>query len=235
MLPTVAGVIARRMLVNFRVDPEIASALLPKGVQLKLHKGYGIAGICLIRLERMHPASIPLAIGLSSENAAHRIAVTFDGQDGVYIPRRDTNSRLSSLLGSRLVPGVHHLASFHIEDRDGRINYSMDSADGVASVKLVGTEALQLPTTSIFETIEESSSFFESGSTGISDRSGEDGYDQIELEVNRWEVHPFDVERMQSSFFDDETRFPEGSVEFDHALIMRNIPHAWRSKPRFSP
>jgi hypothetical protein len=30
-----------------------------------------------------------------------------------------------------------------------------------------------------------------------------------------------------SSFFEDEKRFPRGSVQFDHALIMRDIPHEW--------
>ena len=27
----------------------------------------------------------------------------------------------------------------------------------------------------------------------------------------------------------DEERFPKGSAEFDHALIMRNIAHEWHS------
>jgi hypothetical protein len=31
------------------------------------------------------------------------------------------------------------------------------------------------------------------------------------------------------SDFSDSRRFPEGSVEFDHALIMRNIAHEWHN------
>ncbi len=39
------------MLVNFKVDPESMQRLLPSRFSPKLHKGYAVAGICLIRLE----------------------------------------------------------------------------------------------------------------------------------------------------------------------------------------
>jgi hypothetical protein len=42
-----------------------------------------------------------------------------------------------------------------------------------------------------------------------------------------WKITPLAVERVYSSYFADESRFPPGSVEFDCALLMRNIPHEW--------
>ncbi len=39
------------------------------------------------------------------------------------------------------------------------------------------------------------------------------------------------MEEVYSSYFADERRFPKGSVEFDCALLMRDIPHAWRAEP----
>jgi hypothetical protein len=50
------------------------------------------------------------------------------------------------------------------------------------------------------------------------------------LETQTWEVEPLAVEELSSSYFDDPHRFPPGSIAFDSALLMRNIPHAWRSK-----
>ena len=68
----------------------------------------GVAGICLIRLRALRPRGLPAWIGLTSENAAHRIAVELeeDGQpcEGVYIPRRDTDRRVNTLVGGRLFP-----------------------------------------------------------------------------------------------------------------------------------
>src|SRR5215470_15052763 len=113
-LPTIEGVIRRRILVNYRVDPRVIRNDLPTRFRPKLHDGQAVAGICLIRLEHIRPKSLPELIGASSENAAHRIAVLWDEngatREGVFIPRRDTNSEINHLLGGRLFPGEQHKA-----------------------------------------------------------------------------------------------------------------------------
>ena len=113
--PALAAVMERRILVNYRVDPDLLGSYLPALFRPALVGGHGVAGICLIRLGRIRPAGLPAA-GLRSENAAHRVAVCWDGADGpvtgVYIPRRDTSSRLAALAGGRLFPGYLHLARF---------------------------------------------------------------------------------------------------------------------------
>ena len=117
-LPLVRGVIDRRILVNFRVEPAVLSALLPHPLRPKLVHGRGVAGICLIRLRHIRPRFVPSRFGITSENAAHRIAVVWDGGgEGVFIPRRDTSSRLNSLAGGRLFPGVHHRSTFTVVER----------------------------------------------------------------------------------------------------------------------
>jgi hypothetical protein len=75
-VPRVHGIIRRRLLVNFRVDPVMIQRLLPPRFRPKLHDGHAVAGICLIRLEQIRPRRFPSIVGVSSENAAHRIAVT---------------------------------------------------------------------------------------------------------------------------------------------------------------
>lgn len=93
-LPKVHGIIGRRLLVNFRVEPDVIQQQLPAPFRPKLHDGYVVAGICLIRLQDIRPKRFPRMLGLSSENAAHRIAVVWEDDqgphEGVYIPRRDT-------------------------------------------------------------------------------------------------------------------------------------------------
>lgn len=101
-LPIINGLIRRRLLVNFRVNEGVMSRFLPPPFRPKLHNGYAIAGICLIRLEQIRPNWLPSFCGLSSENAAHRIAVLWDDpsgetREGVFVPRRDTGSRLTIL------------------------------------------------------------------------------------------------------------------------------------------
>src|SRR5438105_3781853 len=104
-VPVIRGVIDRRILVNFRVDAAVLARLLPAPFRPKLVNGAGMAGVCLIRLRDIRPRSVPPFLGLSSENAAHRVAVEWDQdgdtREGVFIPRRDTSSRLNTLAGGR--------------------------------------------------------------------------------------------------------------------------------------
>jgi hypothetical protein len=95
-MPTVQGLIRRRVLVNFRVDAEVMQRQLPAPFRPKLLGGQAVAGICLIRLEQLRPRLVPFRLGLASENAAHRVAVEWEDaegrtREGVYIPRRDSN------------------------------------------------------------------------------------------------------------------------------------------------
>jgi hypothetical protein len=232
-IPALTGLISRRILVNYRVEPGVIRRLLPPPMRPKTHRGKAVVGICLIRLERERPAGFPQIFGLSSENAAHRVAVEWtepDGQvrEGVYVPRRDTDSMVNRLAGGRLFASEYHAARFDVKDHGGRIDFSMRSADGCGSVEVVGEEADELPTGSIFESVEESSTFFEKGSLGYSPSANEGRLDGIELVTSEWKVRPLAVSHVATRFFDDPERFPAGSVEFDHALIMRDIVHEWR-------
>jgi hypothetical protein len=51
----------------------------------------------------------------------------------------------------------------------------------------------------------------------------------LRLVTKGWRVTALDVEHVRSSLFDDPALFPPGSVEFDCALVMRDIEHEWRA------
>lgn len=235
-LPVIQGLIRRRLLVNFRVDADAAGRFLPAPFRPKLHRGDAVAGICLIRLEQIRPAWLPGFCGVASENAAHRFAVLWDDpngvtRQGVFIPRRDTGSRFAHFAGGRFFPGEHHLADFEITDDSSRIALSARARDGGMSVQLEAAECESLPATSIFRSLAEASAFFEGGSVGYSVTRDCCRYDGIRLEIGGWQVRPLAVEHVDSSFFSDLSVFPAGSVTFDHALIMRDIPHQWHAEP----
>ncbi len=232
-VPVMQGVIARRLLVNFCVRPEVLAALLPEPFRPKLVRGFGMAGICLIRLEQVRPRGLPAFLGLSSENAAHRIAVEWTEQgrccQGVFIPRRDTDTWLNRLAGGRLFPGWHHAADFHVEDDGKRVALALCSRDGETTLSVTGRSAARLPGSSVFGSLEEASEFFQAGAVGWSVASRTDCCEGLELACERWSAQPFAVESVASSYFNDLTSFPSGSVGFDSALVMRGIHHHWRA------
>ena len=238
-IPTLQGVIKRRILVNYRAEPDVVRAILPEQFRPKLHNGKAVAGICLIRLEHIRPKFTPEFIGLSSENAAHRIAVLWEDangetREGVYVPRRDTDSFINSTVGGKLFPGEQHKADFDVKEDGGKIDFSMKSDDEIVSIKLAGEISETLPQNSFFASLEESSKFFEKGSLGYSVTKGNKTLDGITLEIKNWQVKPLALDFVESSFYDDVRVFPKGTIEFDHALIMQNIEHEWHSAPIFN-
>lgn len=233
-IPTLEGVIDRRVLVNFRIDPEYVAAVLPAPFRPQLVDGYAIGGICLIRLVDVRPDGWPKWMTVGSENAAHRIAVEWgsDGQTeaGVYIPRRDSSSRLNVAAGSRVFPGVHHRADFTVVETDDHYDIRMVSRDGGGSISVVGDVTHEFPAESVFPNVDAASAFFEAGSLGYSPRR-DSNFDGLELETTNWSVRPLDVTHVDSSFFGDLGRFPAGTATFDDALLMRGIDHRWHQRP----
>lgn len=235
-IPTLRGLIRRRLLVNFRVDAEVMARFLPAPFRPKLQGRFAIAGICLIRLEEIRLAGLPAWFGMASENAAHRVAVLWnessgEPREGVFIPRRDTNSRLNHLAGGRPFSGEHHLAHFVVEDNGAQVALAARAHDGGMAVEVKGEECDALPSTSCFASLAEASAFFEGGSLGFSVTRQASRLDGLRLELDAWKVRPLAVRRVESSFFADEKRFPAGSVTFDHALVMRDIEHRWLVEP----
>jgi hypothetical protein len=234
-VPVLRGIIDRRLLVNYHVDPEVLARLLPAPFRPKLVHGVGMVGICLIRLRGIRPRFFPSWLGITSENAAHRTAVEWDDngtvREGVYIRRRDTNSWLNALAGGRLFPGLHHHARFTIRETAERFEVALRSDDGRTSLAVRGHRTDQLPATSVFRTPEEASEFFRAGSLGYSATEDPTRFHGMNLCCRTWRAEPLAVEHVQSSFFEDPNLFPKGSIEFDCALLMRGIEHEWHGEP----
>ncbi|MGB1295331.1 MAG: DUF2071 domain-containing protein [Flavobacteriales bacterium] len=227
-VPKIKGIIERRILINYQVDKEVLERYLPKPFKPKLINGKGIAGICLIRLKEIRPKGLPKQVGFSSENGAHRIAVEWleNGilKEGVYIPRRDTSSKLNSFLGGRFFPGLHHYAKFTTKEQNGHFEVGFMSEDNT-SLLIKAKQTNKWNKDSVFENLQCVSDFFEQGAQGYSPNKNE--FEGLELKAYNWKMTLLDVEEVDSSFFNDEIIFPKGSVKFDNALLMTDIEHEW--------
>ncbi len=235
MRPRVRALLDRRILVNYRVDPEVVAAVLPAPFRPVIIGGHAIAGICLIRLGQIRPAGLPPAAGRSwTENAAHRFAVHWDTPDGqatgVFVPRRDTDSRLTALVGGRLFPGWHRRARFAVAEGHGRFRLTMTSLDSKASILIGAQLADRVRQESVFAGVEAASEFF-GGPIGYSARPDHAAFDGVRLDPHGWNLRPLAVEHVASSYFDDVSRFPPGSITLDSAFLMRDLDTTWTALP----
>ena len=222
--------IARRLLVNYRIEPEVVVAQLPSPFRPQLVSGWAVGGVCFLQLRHVRPAGVPAGFGLTSENVARRFAVEWDDLDGrhvgVYVPRRDTGSRLASWSGGRLFPGVYHPALFDSRDLGSSLSINVTSNDDEVrlSVSAQGADALG---GQLFKSTEDAAQFFREGALGYSPVRNADYFEGVRLMSNRWDVSPVSVQHMASSLFDDQRLFPEGTCTLDCGLVMRDLPVRW--------
>ena len=229
-IPTIHGIIDRRILINYAVDPAIAKQVVPAPFSPKIINGKAIVGICLIRLKNVRPKGLPAFLGFGSENGAHRIAVEWtegnEQKEGVYVPRRDTSSRFNTLVGGRVFPGKHYHAKFDVKEDEQNYHVAFKSSDNTTiSIDAQITDTFNPE--SVFKNLSTASDFFKAGSLGYSPNGNK--YDGLLLNTFKWEVQPLKVDKVISSFFENESIFPKGSVVYDNALLMKNIEHEWSS------
>ena len=232
-MPVLDGLIDRRILINYRVDPDVVKALLPGDLEPLVINGYASAGICLLRLKNIGMKHTPSFLRITSENAAHRFLIKYqqDGKEmhGVYIPRRDTDSILNIALAGKLFSWPHYRASFQTNEFEGKYSVNMQSHDGHSSLSVEAVNVNNFPSTSMFDSIDHASSCFRDCSTGISPSTKPNRFKTIRLLTKTWEVKPLHVQKLHSSYFEDQSLFRNESIQFDNALLMEGIEHEWNS------
>lgn len=221
VVPSVKAHLRRRLLVSYRLDPEIARTLVPSPLRPQLIGGQALGGFCVLGLDGIRPRWLSTRVGLRSENAAHRIAVEWDEhgsvRTGVFILERHSSAWHPVLFGGRLFPGVHRRARFTTDEQGDRYAMGMDARGEHldVDVEVGGSWA-----SSFFGSVAEASAFYRSGRIGWS--LGHDGrmLEAVALAAEEWTVEAAQMRSVHSSFFD---ALPSGSAVFDHVVVMRDL------------
>jgi hypothetical protein len=236
-IPTMAAMVERRLLVNYRVAPDLIASMLPAPFRPRLAAGAAVVGICLIRLGELRPAGLPAAAGIRTENSAYRIAVKWDTPAdgtthvGVFIPARHSASRLTAALGGRLFPGVHQHARFCVDETDHDLHLAFTADNTPDTLHVTARLTDNWPGSALFTDLNDASQFFRDGTAGYSTTRDPQRLDGVELRTTTWQVRPAEVTAIASTFFDDPRTFPPGTAHLDIALVMRKIPVTWHALP----
>lgn len=173
MISVVRARMRRRLLVTYRVDPDIAAHIVPAPFRPQLVRGSAVGGLCLIRLEALRPGWLAPEVGASSEAVAHRFAVEWDEgnvtRHGVYVSHRHSSSAIASLAGGRVFPGFQQHARIHTEESAtrSRVRVQAGAYSAQADIEDADDWASEL-----FDTPQQASDFYRAGVVGWSPRRG---------------------------------------------------------------
>jgi hypothetical protein len=150
---------------------------------------------------------------------------------GVYIPRRDTSSRLGAVLGGRAFPGWQHRARFRVDEGDGAYRVQVSSHDGEVQVAVAARRTATVMAGSVFEDVEQASEFFRCSPVGYAATPTSGVFDGVALTAEGWGIEPLHLDEVRSSFFDSRHRFPAGTAVPDSAFLMGGLETCWRPQP----
>lgn len=229
-IPQLDGIIRARLLLNYRVDPDVVRPLLPEAFAPLTVNGAAVAGVCVIRLEKVRPKILRWFPPMSFISLAHRVAVQWRDQaglqSGVYIWRRVTDSRLVALAGGRVFPGSQSTARVRLQVDHRSVRAIAVSGEGTILSGLF-ERGSNRGGGSLFSDHEKRERFFAAGGLGVSPARGGKGYDGMRLEVENWNSTLVEAVNVSSEFFDNSDRFPRDGIAFDHAMLMENLNHTW--------
>ncbi len=129
-----------------------------------------------------------------------------------------------------MFPGVYSKANFDVSVSENLYSVRIENKEKEVIVSICAEVVPELPEGSVFGSTEEVSDFFKTGNIGWSSKEESSQFDAIELKAVEWRMEPLKVKKSYSAYFSDTSRFPEGSVEFDSAMIMRDLKHSWVSR-----
>lgn len=224
-MPRFRSMVKHRMLINYRVDAEVARTLVPEGVRPQLVNGSAVAGICHIVQKNLRPSWLGAPVGLRVEGTAHRIAVEWDDETGthagVYIFQRHTPSRFANLFGGFFAPGVHEHARITSSVGGDLMTLELGAERFSASAQIAIADEFR---SELFgDDLRAASDFFRAGSIGWSpDRAG--NLEAIQIETDAWTVAPTTPLHVASAFYD---ALPPGSATLDCVLVLRDVPFDW--------
>ena len=130
-----------------------------------------------------------------------------------------------------MFPGIFNRSTFTSNDTLESLSLQITRPDGSKQIHFAGHLTNKILATSLFSSLDEAANFFSLGATGYSATWDPDHFHGMELYCLKWSIEPLAIEHASSAFYDDRNIFPAGTVELDSALVMRNIPHEWHSRP----
>lgn len=227
-------VFRRCFLANFAVDPETMRRAIPTPIEPDLHNGEAYVSVVIAEMERMRPAFLPRAFGVTYTQVVYRAVVRCSGERGVYFLRSDADNRLMCAFGNWLTFFRFHLADANWRDEAGRVLLDIAStaknADIHATYDVAGaTQAL--PKFSRFGSLNEAKTFLvELYSAFGRDTRGHTS--RVRIDRGAWDVAVVDDSRAEYAFMKSGQPFANTEARLDSVFYVRDLPYYWHTLER---
>jgi hypothetical protein len=212
---TLVGTIDRCWLFVYQTPEAEARALVPAALELVTREGCAFWNIVVCRLRAMRPRGFPAFVGVSYWHVAYRFYVRFHPAsgppiEGLYFLRSDCDHWLMSFLGNALTDFRFHTAGIDVAEDGALLNVRIHSPDAPARATLDRAKPAELPSHSVFPSLDEAAAFLKYKPFGISlDAAGNANVVAIQRDEAAWKSRLVHVASAEWQFFEGKTVRPE--------------------------
>ena len=223
------GVVRRRFLVSYAVEPSLLSTRVPPGAELSTHNGFAWVSACFVELAGMRPSFVPKGLGSRFRYLIHRTRARLLYPDGVLresvlVLEANMNKPFLALLG-RVTTGVNfRVREIDLVEGDDGWELSMAANGSVlyrASIPRLSIGE-SLPENSMFQNTSDADRFLLGVSYG-----GEWDKPKGRLRLLAETHDPWTAfaGACDTKRFDFLEKLGASSLQADHVVTMTNIPH----------
>jgi len=223
------GLVRRRFLINYPVEPALLEPFVPPGGELSLHQGKAWLSDCFVHISHMRPSVMPPGLGMSFHYLIHRTRARLPFPDGkkreaVLVLDPTIDSRLLKTFGSAMtgVPFKRRPIEFVTDGSAWRLGVR-DGKELIYEAMIRGSSfGTDMPTNSPFADLSSADEFLLGVSYGGS-WNKQAGTLKILAEThNPWQAKVGTCDTRQHAFLE---RLGIDIPRADHVITMVDCPH----------
>jgi uncharacterized protein YqjF (DUF2071 family) len=227
----------RCLLVNFAVDADAMLRLLPPHVEPDLHGSDAYLSVVVAQMEKMRPALLPRALGITYNQIVYRVVVRCGGERGVHFLRSDADNRLMTVLGNAFSSFRFHHSAIEFAERDGRLELDVHTTSavpaGIHATYALADARRSLPATSGFPDLATATAWLVELFAAFAYTPGRSEIDVVRIARGEWDVQVVDDLRGHYDYLTSgRGPFPSGTVRFDSVFLVGDVPYVWHRGER---
>jgi hypothetical protein len=223
------------LVLTYAFPGAVLNPLLPPGLMLDTHNGFGFVAIAMVQTERLRPAFFPRAFGKDFFLVGYRIFARYQTSSGrtvrgLRILRSDTDRKLMVTFGNLLTHYHYRQATVGFQVRGSVMKLNVQTAAAEADLQVeadLNTRPAALPVASPFKDLHEARLF--AGPLPFTFDYEKETHSIIRIEGVRkdWRPQPIHVEVLKNTFF-DHVPFTAAKPILANAFHVENIHYQWR-------
>ena len=227
------------ILANFAMAPDVLARRLPPHLQPAVHDGRAFLSVVIARMERMRPAFLPAALGVTYSQVVYRAVVTCGNERGVHFLRSDADNGLMVAAGNALTFFRFHRAdiTWSLDETSLRFQLKPRNDDTAAihgdyNLRGGGTA---MPASSRFATLEEAQGFLTELYVAFGRERGDGSVEAVRIQRNAWRsvVVPDRVAVYQA--MSSGLLFDAAEAELDSCFYVEQMKYRWSRGTRVRP